>query len=216
MWDNADWVVRTADGSNDFSRWGNTGRNDNNGQTNGVPAAIQDARDSLYIQNPAHPIAAGLSGKVQVYNTPYSLNYGIVSPEADVIATVQPDGTYPTLFVYEKGKKLADGSVAPNRRIGLFLGQAASPNANWPTDYSDLSDAGRTLILNTVAYAMSKASAKPTLSVARNGKSLVITYAGGTLQSADAVTGAWNNESAASPATIQTTGTAKFYRVKSG
>jgi Carbohydrate family 9 binding domain-like len=216
MWDNADWVVRTADGSNDFSRWGNTGRNDNNGQTNGVPAAIQDARDSLYIQKPNHPIAAGLSGKVKVYNTPYSLNYGLPSAEADVIASVQADGSYPTLFVYEKGKKLADGSIAPNRRIGLFLGQAASPNANWPTDYADLSDAGRTLLLNTIAYATSKTGTTPTLSVARNGQNLVITYAGGTLQSADAVTGTWNNESAASPVTIQPTATTKFYRVKGG
>src|SRR5205823_11538439 len=46
MYDNADWVVRTDDGSNDFSKWGNSGRNDNDGLPNGVPPEIQDARDS--------------------------------------------------------------------------------------------------------------------------------------------------------------------------
>ena len=216
MWDNADWVARTPDGANNFSVWGNTGRNDNAGQTNGVPDQIQDARDSLYIQLTNHPIAGGLTGKVKVYDSPYSLNYGLVSPDAKVVASVQQDGSYPTLFVYEKGDKLADGSVAPNKRIGLFLGQAANPNANWPPESATLNEVGKTLFLNTVAYALGLTSgtAAPTLSLTRNGKELVITFSGGALQSADVVTGPWTNEAGASPLTVQPTSASKFYRVK--
>jgi hypothetical protein len=218
LWDNADWVARTADGANDFSIWGNTGRNDNAGQPNGVPDAIQDARDSLYIQLPNHPIAGRLTGKVKVYDSPYSLNYGVVSSSAKVVASVQQDGTYPTLFVYEKGDKLADGSVAPNKRIGLFLGQAANPNANWAPESATLSEAGKTLFLNTVAYALgvTGSAASPTLSISRNGNNLVLTFSGGTLQSADVLGGPWTDETGASPLTIQPKSASKFYRAKGG
>ncbi|MFO1501575.1 MAG: PA14 domain-containing protein [Verrucomicrobiota bacterium] len=51
-------------------------------------------------------------------------------------------------------------------------------------------------------------------SVARNGTNLVLTWASGTLETADAVTGPWTASNATSPATIQISGTAKFYRLK--
>ncbi len=207
MWDNADWTLKTADGANDWTNWGNTGRSEL------LDPAIQDARDSLYIQKPAHPIAGGLTGKVKVFDPPYSLNFGLPSADADIVASVQPDGTYPTIFVYERGDKLADGSIAPNKRIGFFLGQAANPNANWPTDYADLTEAGKALFLNAVAFALGSA-ATPTLSVARSGSNLVVTYSGGTLQSVDTLTGVWQNESGASPLMIQPAGATKFFRVK--
>jgi hypothetical protein len=56
----------------------------------------------------------------------------------------------------------------------------------------------------------------PALSIARSGSNLVITYAGGVLQSAPDVTGApWTDETAVpSGSAIQTTGAHKFYRVK--
>jgi hypothetical protein len=147
MFDNADWVKRTEDGSNDFMNWGNTGRSEVE------PLGLGKSTDSLYIRKSDHPIAKGLSGKVQVYKQPYSLNFGIPSADADVVASVNADGTYPTLFVYDKGDKLADGSVAPNKRIALFLGQAANPTANFAPDINNLTDAGKTLLLNTLAFA---------------------------------------------------------------
>jgi hypothetical protein len=209
MFDNADWTARTEDGSNDWINWGNTSRAE-------VAAEIQDARDSLYIRKPDHPIAGGLTGKVKVFDPPYSLNYGLPSADADVVASAQEDGTYPTIFVYDKGDKLVDGSVAPNKRIALFIGQLANPGANWVNDFADLTDAGKTLILNTVAYALGSSTtpSNQTISVAKSGSDLVITYAGGTLQSADLVVGPWANETAPSPVTVQPTGAGKFYRVK--
>jgi hypothetical protein len=196
MYDNADWVVRTDDGSNDFSKWGNSGRNDNDGLPIGVPPEIQDARDSLYIKNSTHPITQGFSGKVKVYVDPYSFNYGIVSPDADVLATIQPDGSFPTLFVYEKGDKLADGSVAPNKRIGLFLGQIASPNANTDPVFANLTADGKKLILNTVAYAIGASTPPPPtlqLSATRVANKIRVTWtdSAAKLESASTVNGTY-------------------------
>lgn len=208
MFDNADWTARGEGGANDWINWGNTSRAE-------VDAAIQDPRDSLYILKPTHPIAGGLTGKVQVYSPPYSLNFGLPSADADIVASVQPDGSYPTIFVYERGDKLVDGSVAPAQRIGFFLGQAANPNANWATDYADLTAAGRALFLNTVAYALGL-SARPaaSLTAAMSGTEVVITYTGGTLESADNVTGAWAPETGASPLRVQPSAARKFFRLK--
>ncbi len=210
MYDNADWVKRTEDGSNDFVNWGNTGRSE-------VDAiGLGDARNSLYIRKADHPIAKGLAaGKVQVYDGLYSFNFGIPSADADVIASVEAVGSYPALFVYEKGDKLTDGSVVPNKRIGLFLGQAANPTTNWGTPYSIMNEAGRTLLLNTIEYAIGKAvTVPPSISIARSGDNVVVTYAGGTLEGADSLTGTWSTVSSPSPATLPAATGAKFFRVK--
>ena len=207
MWDNADWVKRTDDGSNDFTIWGNSGR------TEADVVGLLDAGDSLQIMKAGHRLAAGLTGKVKVFDALYSLNYGLPSADADVIASITADGKFPTIFAYEKGDKLVDGSVAPNLRIGMFIGQAANPNANTPTAYEDLSEAGRSLLLASVEYALPR-KAVPTLSLARTGADVVVTFGGGTLQSADAVTGPWKDEAGASPLKIQPAAGAKFYRVK--
>jgi len=210
MWDNSEWTDHPADFSNEFSYFGNTGRTETT-----QPPELAVALDSLYIQLPSHPIAAGLTGKVKVFDLPYSLNYGKPSADAKVIASATTNGTYPTLFVYEKGDKLVDGSVVPNKRIGLFLGQAASLTANWAPDSATLSADGRKLFLNTVAYAL--VTPAPTLSIARNGNNVVVTYANGTLQSVGALPAtatAWKDETGASPFTITSPATNLFFRVK--
>jgi hypothetical protein len=209
MWDNAEWVQHPADYSNDFSFFGNTGRTEDT-----QPAELKEGVDSLYIRNANHPIAQGLGGgKVKVYDYLYSLNYGKPSADADVIASALPDGSFPTLFVYEKGDKLVDGSAVPNKRICLFLGQAASLAANWAPEIGFLSEGGKTLLLNTVAYAIGSKAA-PTVSLARSGADVVITYAGGTLQSTDRIGGTWGDVAGASPLKVAPAGAAKFYRVK--
>ncbi len=210
MWDNAEWVSHPADFSNEFSFFGNTGRTEDT-----QPAELKDGVDSLYIKKASHPIASGLGAHPKVYSSLYSLNYGKPSADADVVASVLADGSFPTLFVYEKGDKLVDGSVVPNKRIGLFLGQAASLVANWTLELGFLTEDGKNLLLNTLAYAIgSKATVTPTVSLARSGTDVVVTYAGGTLQSATILNGTWNNESGASPLKVTPAGTAKFYRVK--
>ncbi|MBL9128154.1 MAG: hypothetical protein JNL97_10925 [Verrucomicrobiales bacterium] len=207
MYDNADWVKRTEDGSNNFIDWGNSGRTEVDG------LGIGDARDSIYIRNTTHPITSGLSGKVKVYNELYSFNFAIPSADADVLASIEPDGKYPTLVVYDKGDKLVDGSVAPNKRIVFFSGQAANPTTNYGPDWDMLNETGKSLFAKTIEYAMG-GGAKPTLSVARSGGNVVITYGGGQLQSSDSLNGTWQNESAASPVTVTPNTARKFYRVR--
>ncbi|MCC6234873.1 MAG: hypothetical protein IT580_19680, partial [Verrucomicrobiales bacterium] len=196
MYDNADWTARTEDGSNNFLDWGNSGRSE-------VDAlGIGDARDSLYIMNSAHPITSGFTaGKLQVYRELYSFNFGVPSADAEVLASIEPDGKYPTLFVYDKGDKLVDGSVAPNKRIVFFYGQAANPTVNYGPDWDILNETGKTLFARTIEYAIG-GGAKPTLSVGRSSGNAVITYSGGQLQSADSVSGPWQNEAGASPVTV--------------
>lgn len=212
MFDNAGWVKVSPDwtstGANDFIGWGNTARSE-------VTALGTDPgpQDSLYIQKPGHAIAAGLTGKVKVYNYLYSFNFGLPAAGADVIASVNSDGTYPSLWVYDKGKTLSDGTVAPNKRIGLFLGQTANPDANFPPDSPLLSESGRTLLLNTISYAIGT-PAKPTISIAQAGNTVSITFSGGTLQSGPTLSGPWNDEAGSSPFTSTTSGAARFYRVK--
>lgn len=208
MYDNADWTARTEDGSNDFINWGNSGRTEVDG------LEIGDARDSIYIVNTTHPITSGLSaGKLKVYNELYSFNFGIPSADADVLASIEPNGKYPTLFVYDKGDRLVDGSIAPNKRIVFFYGQAANPTTNYGPDLGMLNETGQSLFLKTIEYAMG-GGATPTLSVARSGGNIVITYGGGQLQSATSLNGTWQNETAPSPVTVQPTGAGKFYRVR--
>lgn len=147
MYDNADWVTKDPQGNNDFTQWGNSGR------TEVAETPINDGRDSLIIRKADHPIAKGFGAKVKVHHDLYSLNFGLPSPDADVVASIQPDGTYPTIFVYEKGDKLSDGSIAPNKRIGVFLAQNAAPDFNTPLSFTNITADGRALLVSTIAYA---------------------------------------------------------------
>jgi hypothetical protein len=75
-----------------------------------------------------------------------------------------------------------------------------------------IADGPISYIDNVVIYVGSKT---PTLSVARIGTNLVLTWAGGTLQEAADITGAWLNVAGAtSPLTVTPSGARKFYRVK--
>jgi hypothetical protein len=208
MYDNADWTARTEDGSNNFVDFGNSGRSEVDG------IGLGDARDSIYVQDLAHPITEGFDGRLQVYSELYSFNFGIPSEDAEVLASLEEDGSYPTLWIYEEGDRLVDGSVAPNLRIAHFYGQAANPTVNYGPDLNMLNEAGKTLLLRTIEYAIGSPGQVPTLSIARAGNDIVITFAGGALESAENLGGPWNSETGSSPLTIQTSGARKFYRVR--
>ena len=213
MWEDADWVKRDQ-----FVEFGNTGRNE-------VPEEIQDALSDLHIQSPEHPMAAGLKGKVKVYDAPYSANWANVGEDATVVTSVMEDGSFPSDFVYDKGDKLADGSIAPNKRIGIFLGQGA----NLLTDpdpgglrYSYMSEDGRSLFMSAVAYAIgAPEGGEPTggeppsaggtiTGISVTGGSVVIEGTG-SVGSADAPEGPYSG-SIPLPATIAPDKAAQFYK----
>ena len=114
MYDNAGWTGSTSHVDN-----GNTGRPE-------APQAPEDLRGlqtDIHIVDAAHPLAAGLGpGAVTVYHTPYTANFGVPSSHADVVATADTLGNFPTIFAYDAGDQLVDGSTAPGARVGFFLG----------------------------------------------------------------------------------------------
>jgi len=86
-----------------------------------------------------------------VYTRPFSVGYGLVGPEAEVIATADAAGEYPATFVYEAGTHLLDGSVAPGMRMGLFIGQADAAFA-----FSDLGENALALFDAAVAFGLTR------------------------------------------------------------
>ena len=135
--------------------FGNTGRP----EAIDADEALTELLDTIYIADPTHPLAAGFSGPVKVYEEPFSLNYAAVESlgsGAKVVATVDEAGQYATTFVYEAGSELADGSIAAGKRIALFLGQGSSlpvpPGPLLNFDY--ISDDGLKLIDAAVDYGL--------------------------------------------------------------
>lgn len=80
----------------------------------------------LYVVNAPHPLAAGLpSGTFVSSAKSVQMNWGRPSLAASVAVT--PPGYFdtPVLFGYEKGATMAQGEVAPARRVSFYLGVAA-------------------------------------------------------------------------------------------
>jgi hypothetical protein len=142
-------------GDEQFVDYGNTNRD--NPDENPI-AEFEEDIDSINIVNPGHPMAGGLTGSVPVYNDPYSLNWGLtetMGPGADVVATADTAGQYATLFVYEKGAEMEDGSLAAERRIGFWLGQGSGDNVLLgPPEFDNIQQNGLTLIETAIDYAL--------------------------------------------------------------
>lgn len=74
----------------------------------------------LDISDASHPIAAGLSGEIDIYTANDELNFGKPSANAAMIAHVDDHPAWPVLFAYESGASMK-GLIAPARRVGFFL-----------------------------------------------------------------------------------------------
>ena len=90
-------------------------------------------------------LSAGFSGVVNTTTIPANLSWGVVGSDAIVAATVLGDSTRATIFGYEAGSELANGSTTPARRVGFYLGVNASEN--WTAD-------GRVLFAAAVFWAL--------------------------------------------------------------
>jgi hypothetical protein len=74
---------------------------------------------TIQIMAPGHPLAAGLSGTVNVTTVPGAMAIGQPAPAALRIATTTSDPTHPTIYAYRKGHMMM-GLAAPARRVGWF------------------------------------------------------------------------------------------------
>lgn len=145
MWDDADWTDKLQ-----FTDFGNTGR-----PTDLIDhPALHECQPHVFVSEGAGCLGADLSGEVEVYTEPYSLNFGFPSDDADIIATVDEDEEFPTIFVYEAGDLLKDESEAPAVRMGFFLGQNANPNCDVGLDWARVTPEGRELLAAAIEFAV--------------------------------------------------------------
>ena len=125
--------------------------------------------DQLYvvITNPNHPLAAGLSGRVQAYRVPREMNWGAhLAPGAQVVATLAPsleaagDAAANTatdysgaavIYYVPKGGALAEGATAAGLRIQYFV-----ENENGPGTYNLLTPEGFRLFDAAVNWALTQ------------------------------------------------------------
>ena len=115
------------------------------------------------------------------------------------------------IYYYEKGEKGFNGFVMPERRVFYFFGDLTASVAT--ADGLKLFDAAVDWLLGGVVVAPSAAKFSP---VTKQGNNLVLSWTGGgTLQSADNVTGPWTDvANASSPFTTAVAVAKKFYRIK--
>jgi hypothetical protein len=125
--------------------------------------------DQLYvvITNPNHPLAAGLSGRVQAYRLLREMNWGAhLAPGAQVVATLAPslaaagDAAANTatdysgaavIYYVPKGGALAEGANAAGLRIQYFV-----ENENGPGTYNLLTPEGFRLFDAAVNWALTQ------------------------------------------------------------
>jgi hypothetical protein len=84
---------------------------------------------SIQIQDPTHPLAAGKSGTVSVYVSTNTLSWGKANANAANVASVTGDANKSVLYAYEQGTGMV-GLRAPARRVGFFLENAAGIQLN--------------------------------------------------------------------------------------
>jgi hypothetical protein len=80
---------------------------------------------NVTITNATHPMAAGLSGTVQVTSATTTFGWGVVNANAAKIATLTTDATKATDFGYDINAVMP-GLTAPRRRVGFFYTSSSS------------------------------------------------------------------------------------------
>ena len=82
-------------------------------------------QQNVAITNASHPMAAGLSGTVQVTSANTIFGWGKLNANAVKIATLTTDSTKATDFAYE-ANAVMPGLTAPKRRVGFFYTASSS------------------------------------------------------------------------------------------
>jgi hypothetical protein len=79
----------------------------------------------LVIADPAHPLAAGLSGRIPATKAPSRFSWGRAGGEAIKIAALEGNPSRTAIFGYDRGARMP-GGAAPARRVSLFLFEPAA------------------------------------------------------------------------------------------
>lgn len=124
----------------------------------------------IVITDPASPLAAGLSGRVQVYRALREMNWGAhLAPGAHVVATLAPSleaagdtganvaanySNAAVIYYVEQGGELANGATAAGLRIQYFV-----ENENGPGTYNLMTEDGFRLFDAAINFALTYDSA---------------------------------------------------------
>lgn len=76
---------------------------------------------AINIIEPDHPLAAGLSGEVEVYSTDGIMGFGNPGGDVTVVATAVDDPEVAFIYVYEKGAKNKLGDTVPGLRVWFYF-----------------------------------------------------------------------------------------------
>jgi hypothetical protein len=86
-----------------------------------------DGHHEIDIIDPGHPLAAGFDGTVAIYEEGGRGSWGIPVASAQVVAVWPDQPGLATLMGYETGAEMAQGFIAPARRVGFPGGVAYVP-----------------------------------------------------------------------------------------
>jgi len=103
------------------------------GHVHGVDWATVRGQRRIAIVRPDHPLAAGLSGTVEIAAAPAQISWGRLQPGAATVAVAEREPEKAVIFAYEAGAVMP-GLVAPARRVGFYLFNATAPvltDAGW-------------------------------------------------------------------------------------
>lgn len=162
----------------------------------------------LEIVESSHPLAAGLSGIVEVVDFEQSFSWGNPEVSSIVIALVPGDPGKVPFYAYETGTPMFDGFVAPARRVMLFMGD--------PT-FEVLSPDGLRLFDAAIEWAANLAADPLNFATpVQQSGSFILSWTGnGTLLEASQIMGPWvNAANQANPQNIPLNQAAKFYRLR--
>ena len=103
----------------------------------------------LVISNPGHPLAAGLSGTVEITSNNHNVMWGKPNNNAIKIGHLNSDASKFMVFAYEAGAEMV-GLTAPARRVGFYLTNSSAVS---------LTDNGWALFTAAINWARSCGSA---------------------------------------------------------
>ena len=95
------------------------------GTSAAIDYGLSTVANRIDIRAPAHPIANGLSGVVTVSTLSDGaleeyLAWAKIGGDGIQVASIPGNTNRSTVYAYESGTRLADGSIAPARRAGFF------------------------------------------------------------------------------------------------
>lgn len=108
-----------------------------------------DLDNTIVIVDPAHPIAGGLSGEVEIASAVADIcSTSDIQGDVHVVANVKANG-HTTIACYEQGAKGMDGVAVPARRVFVFAHAVLIPLMN---------DTGWGLVERSVLWALGRLS----------------------------------------------------------